>query len=241
MDCQIIILAGGDGKRMDTFLPKVMNQVQGKPMLEMVIDNVSMVTNDIILVHSEKLFDYIQPYKNVCKFALQKEPLGTAHAAYSALKHIDNNKINLIIYGDNPFIASNIMSSLIQHLVQTDAALVILGFMFDKPNQCGKIVTDSKGNLLKIVEFKQATDIEKCIKLCNSGIMAFKPGILHKYLPYCLNQTKCTIDEFYLTQLVEICQNQGERINYLISSDDYGMISINTNEDLLSVNKITVD
>ena len=80
MQKQIIILAAGKGSRMKSNLPKVMHKVGSKPMLQMVVDNAYAVTNDIILVYSDHIAEYLPIFENKCKFALQEEQLGTAHA-----------------------------------------------------------------------------------------------------------------------------------------------------------------
>ena len=241
MAFQIVILAAGKGRRMETTLPKVMHQVGGKSMLERIINNSLVVTNDVVIVYSPALYEYLAPYQNTCKFALQAEPLGTAHAVNAALDLIHNDKINLVIYADNPFISPEIISDLYKHVNQTGVALVTLAFICKKPNQYGRIITDKKGNFLKIVEFKKASKSERKIKLCNSGIMAFSPGILQQYIPYYLsNNHKYAGEEFYLTAVVEICMNHGEKVSYMLHPNTNEVIGVNTREELIEANSIII-
>jgi len=240
MAYQIIILAAGNGSRMSSNLPKVLHEVGGKPMIERVIDNAKSVTNDLILVHSLQLVQYLDNYKDICKFALQSTPLGTAHAVYSALDLIDPNKTNVVIYGDNPFISSAIIIELLKYLDSTKSSIVTLSFKRDDPSQYGRIVTDKFDNFIKIVEFKEANEEEKSINHCNSGIMAFAPTILKKYLPLMINGHRSDMDrELYLTKIIEVTKNTGEKVSYLLSSDDDIVIGVNTQDELLEANKIS--
>lgn len=236
MECQIVILAGGNGTRMDSILPKVLHKIKGRPMLEIVLENARKVTDDIIIVHSPILFENIKTYQSVCKFALQEKPLGTAQAVFSALTLISKTKVILVIYGDNPFISSNTITRLLEHVYKKNTALSTLAFLHADWNECGKLVIDERGNFLKIVEFKKATGEEKTITLCNSGVMGFNLGILHKYLPDPVKNRTHSQDEFYITELVEICQKKGEKVAYLLCPNNGELISINTREDLLKAN-----
>jgi UDP-N-acetylglucosamine pyrophosphorylase len=238
MSHQIIILAAGNGSRMNSELPKVMHEVGDKSMLERVVANTKVVTNDLILVHSPKLLEFIDSYKDLCKFALQPEPNGTADAVYCALDLIDENKTNLVIYADNPFISSEIILELLNHLESSKSSIITLSFKRDDPGQYGRIVTDEIGNFIKIVEFKNASDEEKKITHCNSGIMAFAPSILKKYLPLMINSSVNQDSEIYLTKIVETAKNLGERVSYLLSDNQDVIVGVNTKDELLDANKI---
>ena len=90
-----------------------------------------------------------------------------------------------------------------------------------------------------IVEFKVATDLEKKIKLCNSGIMAFAPGVLEKYLLACVDQSLGhSGKELYLTEIIQICSNAGEKVTYYTSKNHQLVIGVNTQEELEVANKI---
>lgn len=237
MKCQIIVLAAGDGTRMNSAIPKVMHKVCGVPMLEMVISNAMSVSDDVILVHSQQLLSHITPYANTCKFVVQHKPLGTAHAVFSAIDTINHNVPSVVIYGDNPLISGDIISQLLNHITLTNSAIATLAFQRDNPGQYGRIVTDDNGNLLKIVEFKDATNDDQKITLCNSGIMAFAPNILKKYLQYAITQN-VNSSEFYLTNMISICRNYNERVSYLLSADHKLIVGINTQEELTEANNI---
>ena len=236
---QIIILAAGKGTRMKSELPKVMHEVNGKPMLEHVVHNCSKVTDDIVLIYSEHIKEFLSSFENRCSLVNQKQQLGTAHAVYVAKELFDKEQPIGVIYGDNPLITDKIIRNLFEYMEETSSKVTTLAFNYDKPNAYGRIVTDPKGNFLKIVESKFATDEEKNITLCNSGIMSFAPGILSKYIDECIkpdfnNPNK----ELYLTEIIEICAKYGEKVSYYVSKDHNLVLGVNTQEELKKANKI---
>lgn len=239
MNRQIIVLAAGNGNRMKSDLPKVMHEINGTPMIEMVLSSARQVTSDVVLVHSLQLAKYLPKYQPMCKFVLQPVPLGTAHASYVALNLIDDKKDVAVLYGDNPLITPDIINNLFNHMINTNSALTTLCFIREEHNQYGRIVTDENGEFLKIVEFKEATNEELTIKLCNSGVMVFKAGILRKYLN---NMFLDPIDgiekEIYLTSIVEIAKDNGEKVSYMLSPDHSQVIGVNTKQELEEANNV---
>lgn len=238
IDCQIIILAAGSGHRMHSLLPKVMHHVGGKPMIERVMNHAKQITRDLILVHSRQLEPYIESYREICQLVVQSKALGTAHATYSALDLVKDTKIVAVLYGDNPLITPAIINDLLKHLVSTDSAIATLCFERSDPSEYGRIVTDELGNFLRIVEFKEANSGEKAIKICNSGIMVFKAGILKKYLPLVLQECLEKTKEIYLTKIVKIAKDQGEKVSYLLSQDHNLVLGVNTKQELAEANRI---
>ncbi len=239
MERQIIVLAAGNGSRMESDLPKVMHEINGKPMIEMVLSSAKKVTDDIILVYSSLLEKYLPKYQEICKFVLQPVPLGTAHATYVALSLVDDKKDVAVLYGDNPLITSNIINDLFNHMSSTDSSLTTLCFTREEINQYGRIVTDENGEFLSIVEFKDATDEEKKIKLCNSGVIAFKAGILRKYLTKLFQDPIIDAEkEVYLTSIVKIAKKHSEKVTYMLSPDHTKVIGVNTKQELEEANKI---
>lgn len=234
---QIIILAAGKGTRMKSSLPKVMHEVAGKPMIEHVIKNSRKVTEDLVLVYSDQLEPYLNDIGSTCKLVKQGQPLGTAHAVQVA-KHLFGKEEIAIIYGDNPLISSKIIKELFSYLRNTNAAVVTLVFDYDQPNQYGRIITDAEGNFEKIIEEKFATAEEKKITLCNSGVMIFAPGILEKYIDYCVHDSDLLAKESYLTDIIEVCKKFGKCVSYYKVQDHRSVIGINTQEELVSANNL---
>ncbi|MCP5369851.1 MAG: NTP transferase domain-containing protein [Rickettsiaceae bacterium] len=234
---QIIILAAGKGTRMNSELPKVMHQVAGKPMIEHVINNSMEVTEDLILVYSSHLEPYLSDIVSSTKLVKQEQQLGTAHATQAAKEFFSDQEI-AVIYGDNPMISGSIINELFLHLHNTHSKVVTLAFDYHKPNQYGRIITDQEGNFQKIIEEKFATKEDKEITLCNSGIMVFAPGILPKYIDYCVNDVNELGKESYLTDIIEVCKKSGEAVSYYKVQDYNVAIGINTPEELASANNL---
>lgn len=235
---QIIILAAGKGSRMNSELPKVMHKVAGKSMLERVVENSSVITKDLILVYSDHIREFLPLFAPKCQMAFQERQLGTAHAVSVALPNVNPEACCAVIYGDNPLITPTIISQLFEHLESSKAAVITLAFEHNEPNAYGKIVLDENGNFKKIVEAKFATPEEQKITLCNSGIMVFAPRVLTKYIPVCLQNLDKTTSELYLTEIIEICVNAGEKVDYYTPDDSHLVIGVNTQEELAVANRL---
>lgn len=236
---QIIILAAGHGTRMKSELPKVMHEVAGIPMIERVINNCQKITKDLVLIYSKHLEPYLDRFKDKCTLVEQKEQLGTAHAVSVAESKFDNNTEIGVIYGDNPLITSEIIENMFNHLRDTNSKALTLVFECKEPNQYGRIIVDEKGNFKKIVEAKFASEEQKKITLCNSGIMAFAPGILEKHLKKCLIPDNNLPDkELYLTDIIEHCTNDGDKVSYYKAEKSELVIGVNTQDELKNANLI---
>ncbi|MDC0865057.1 NTP transferase domain-containing protein [Rickettsiaceae bacterium] len=239
MKKQIIILAAGKGSRMNSDLPKVMHKVAGISMLERVVSNCYEVTHDLTLVYSKHIELYLSDFENRCKLVNQGNQRGTAHAVSMAKDFFDDDAQIGVIYGDNPLITPSVINGIFNHLQNTSSAVTTLAFQCDPPNQYGKIITDESRNFQRIVESKFANDQEQKITLCNSGIMVFAPNILKKYIDQCLitdhsNPKK----ELYLTDIIEVCVLNGEKVSYFELSDPRLVIGVNTQDDLAKANSI---
>lgn len=235
---QIVILAAGKGSRMKSDLPKVMHEVGGKPMIQRIIDSCLRVTDDLILVYSDHLKEYLPLFAG-CKFAEQKSQQGTAHAVSAAMDQLNLHKNIGVIYGDNPLITDDIIAQLFAYMVEKKAAVVTLAFEYAKENQYGRIVVDRDGKFIKIIEAKYANSEELKITICNSGIMVFAPGILQKYLPECLvHDPNKPERELYLTDMIEVCSKAGERVDYYIPEDSDKVVGVNTKDELENANRL---
>lgn len=232
---EVIILAGGKGKRMSQTLPKVMHKISDMTMIDHVILSAKGIDPDkIILIHSQTLEEHFKDIKyiNSCTKVLQKEPLGTGNAVLSALTDLDPNKIHIVLLGDAPGIPSESLKEVASILKNSDIA--ILARYQNTPDALGRVLVDDKSNFIRILEHKEASEEEKKNKLCNTGILGFRPLILHKYLPTLKKNS--ILDEFLLTDLPAICKNDGLKISVLIEKDDK-RFTANTQEELFLLQK----
>ena len=215
MNIDFIILAAGKGTRMGGDSPKVLANLAGRPMLQHLIDTVEGIpkskTSVIVGYKSNEVESGIHSSKKI-NFIKQKKQLGTAHAVKQALPYLRKNAISIILYGDAPLVAKNTLNKLIRSASKGD--LCLLSFIKEDPTGYGRIMRGPRGSIKKIVEHKDATTEERSIKEVNSGIMAIKSELLNKLLPVIKN--KNAAKEFYLTDLVEIANNQSIKVRATI-------------------------
>jgi bifunctional UDP-N-acetylglucosamine pyrophosphorylase/glucosamine-1-phosphate N-acetyltransferase len=242
-DISIIILSAGKGTRMKSNLPKVMHKVAGREMLNMVIDEAKKLNpQNITLVVSSEMEVFYEKIKNEHKnyqidFIIQNERKGTGHAVSCANSTFNNNKkLNkkvLILYGDTPLISHQTLEKMLQKI--DDFSLCILGFDDEEENAYGRLVINDFGHLEKIVEYKDANEIEKKIALCNSGVIAVDGDAL----PHLLSQIKNnnSAQEFYLTDIVAIANNQGLKCTF-IKTNIAEVLGVNSRVELANVEKI---
>lgn len=223
-----VILGAGKGKRMGADIPKVMMPVCGKPMIRHIIDTLETIpANEIVTVISpegEMVKKEVAPYKT----AVQKEVLGTANAALSskeALKGFEG--VVLVVFGDNPTLGKEIFEQAIAK-IKSGFATVNLGVRIKEENRYGRLKMDGD-RLLEIVEFKDASDEEKKIELCNSDLMAFDSRYMFEILEAIDN--KNAAGEYYLTKAVEIANKKGLKCG-VIEASDRNIAGANTRADL---------
>ena len=239
----IIILSAGKGTRMKSELPKVMHRVAGREMVNMVIDEAKKLNpKNITLVVSLEMEMFYDKIKNEHKnqqidFVIQNERKGTGHAVSCTMSTFnDNKKLHkkvLILYGDTPLISHKTLEKMLQKI--DDFSLCLLGFDDEKENAYGRLVINDSGHLEKIVEFKDADEIERKIALCNSGVIAVDGDAL----PHLLSQIKNnnSAQEFYLTDIVAIANNRGLKCTF-IKTNITEVLGVNSRVELANIEKI---
>ncbi len=201
-----IILGAGKGTRMKSDLPKVLMPVGGKPMIRHIIDTLEdMKIDKIVTVISPDggaVKQVVAPHAT----CVQEKQLGTGHAVLSACPEFFGFKGDvLVIFGDQPLYTKSSIRKLLKRRAQ-GYSVVCMGFRPDDPGRYGRLIME--GNELKrIVEFKDATDEEKAITLCNSGIMCFDGSKMFEILSSITNANAA--QEYYLTDAVEIALRMG--------------------------------
>lgn len=236
MNKQIVILAAGKGSRMSSILPKPLQLVKNTPMLDRIVRAAFESTPDVVLVHSDALIPYLQQYPK-CQLVLQNERLGTAHAVFCALEKIKKDSFVTIVYADHPFIDSLIIDKMFQAISHTDYSCVTLASIQEQENAYGRIVSNDS-EVLEIVECRNLSQQQKAIKLCNSALMSFAPSILHNFLPKVLQEDKLTTDEYYLTKIVKILNENAHKVSYIINDDGKYSIGVNTKKELEAANQL---
>ena len=223
-----VILGAGKGTRMKSDLPKVMMPVKGKSMIKRIIDTLEdLKADEIVTVISpdgEIVKKEVAPYKT----CVQDQQLGTGHAVNCArelLKGFDGTV--LVIFGDTPLITKETFLRSAQK-VREGFAVVVLGFKPQDAARYGRLKMNGN-ELVKIVEYKDATDDERAIDFCNSGCMAFDGKYLFEILAKIGHNNAA--GEYYLTDAVEIARKMGLKCT-AIEGKPEEVASANTREEL---------
>ncbi|WAM33521.1 bifunctional UDP-N-acetylglucosamine diphosphorylase/glucosamine-1-phosphate N-acetyltransferase GlmU [Caldicellulosiruptor morganii] len=229
-----IILAAGEGKRMKSKYSKVVQKVMGKPMILYIIDEIEKNFENaavVVVVGNKKEDVYkVLEGRNV-KFAYQEKQLGTAHAVMCALDQVpDSTEDVFVLYGDAPFIKADTLKRLSQKRIKENAALCLLTAIFDNPYGYGRIIADENGNVLKIVEERDATYQEKKIKEINPGFYCFEKQELVNVLGRINNNN--SQNEYYLTDAIEILNRDGKKIVKVTAEDNFEVMGINSRYEL---------
>lgn len=207
-----VILAAGQGTRMKSKLYKVLHPVCEKPMIAHIIDEVKQLNATYIVTiighGAEKVKETIG---SSVSYALQAEQLGTAHAVMQAREQLaDKDGVTLVVCGDTPLITNETMEQLIRHHEEADAKATILTAETPQPTGYGRIVRGEDGNVRRIVEEKDATDIEKEIQEINTGTYCFDNKSLFDALTKVKNDN--SQGEYYLPDVIEILQKDSQVI-----------------------------
>ena len=202
MSIALVILAAGKGTRMQSDLPKVLHEIADAPMLvhTMMAGNFLDPERCIIIAGygADAVAAVAKNYNSDTEIIIQNEQLGTGHAveqARATLAGFDGNII--VLYGDTPLIQSETLAKL--HASLSNSVISVLGFEAKDPGSYGRLITHHD-NLKRIVEFKDASEAEKSVALCNSGVMAVPAPLLFELLSEIDN--KNATGEYYLTDIV---------------------------------------
>ncbi|MGD9677795.1 MAG: bifunctional UDP-N-acetylglucosamine diphosphorylase/glucosamine-1-phosphate N-acetyltransferase GlmU [Vulcanibacillus sp.] len=233
-----IILAAGQGVRMNSELPKVLHEVGGKPMISHVIDGLFDINvRDIVVVVGHKSLEVINYLGSNVNYVKQEEQLGTAHAVLQARDFLFGKKgITIVICGDSPLITSETLKGLIKEHEAKNATATILTAELNLPSGYGRIIRDDKELVLKIVEEKEASLEEKKIKEINSGVYCFDNEKLFDTLPKVSNNNKK--GEYYLTDIIGILKSEGELIAAYRTNDPNEIIGVNDRVVLADAERI---
>lgn len=203
-----VILAAGKGTRMKSSQPKVLHKVAGLPMLTHVIRAAETLSPDQIVAvvgpNMESVSAAAAPHDTV----IQTEQLGTGHAARVALAGRDLAETDvLILYGDVPLTPPQALQDLIETHRAQNAAVTILAMCPENPTGYGRLVTNAQGHVMSIVEEVEATESERAIRLCNSGMMALRGEGLMEILANLKNNN--AKGEYYLTDVLALSRATG--------------------------------
>jgi len=248
----IVILAAGQGKRMKSALPKVLQTLAGKPLLQHVLTTALFLqgkqakTGPIVVVGhgaadvKEFIANASQEDPSFGKVAtvLQAEQKGTGHALLQALSKLDVQEPTLVLYGDVPLTSKKTLAKLAKladGVRGQDSALALLTQDLANPTGYGRIVRDADGSVREIVEEKDATPAQKAIKEINTGIMVLPTNALKRWLKALRSSN--SQGEYYLTDVIAMAVKDGVPIRTTQADYEFETIGVNSRDQLASLER----
>ncbi|MFZ4077220.1 MAG: bifunctional UDP-N-acetylglucosamine diphosphorylase/glucosamine-1-phosphate N-acetyltransferase GlmU [Legionellaceae bacterium] len=213
MSLHVVILAAGQGKRMHSALPKVLHPVGGKPMLERVVDAAKALSPEAIHVVIGHQGDDIQAALSglPVHWVFQSEQLGTGHAVMQALSSIPASSHVLVLSGDVPLIKTQTLKALVQKATDYDnVSLVLLSALLDDPTGLGRLIRDDRGDIVAIVEEKDANEHQRRIAEVYTGTCVARAADFSRWLP-ALSSNNAQ-GEYYLTDIIAMAAAESGRI-----------------------------
>jgi bifunctional UDP-N-acetylglucosamine pyrophosphorylase/glucosamine-1-phosphate N-acetyltransferase len=237
-----IVLAAGKGTRMKSNRAKVMHEVFFAPMLHHVLNAITPLSLQGIVVvtghQAEIIEESLRDFK--VSFARQEQQNGTAHAVLSAENLFsDFQGTVLILCGDTPLVRTETMQAMLAAHASSKAILTVMTTKMADPANYGRIITDDQGNLLRIVEEKDASVAEREINEINAGIYCVDSAFLFKGLRGIGSDNRQ--GEFYLTDLIEIARSEGFAVNRHVCEDPVEVLGVNSRVDLAGAHRALQD
>lgn len=243
MEAFAILLAAGKGTRMKSELPKVLHPVGGIPMIGRLVGKLEAMPITRILAVIGHRGELVKEYLGTrVIYAQQEKQLGTAHAVLQAERLLSNRSgSTLVLAGDTPLIRQSTIEQLLAAQRANTSAGVVLTAIVQDPTGYGRIIRDpSSGEVVDIIEEKDATPEQKQINEINSGIFCFDNESLFQALPGITNNN--AQQEYYLTDIVKVMRQMGisggqKRFEAITLEDPTGVMGINTPEQLEEANR----
>ena len=231
MSNSVIILAAGKGTRMESDLPKVLHHLAGAPMLLHVMKSSATLEPEQLVIIAGHGADAVgavaRDYSETAQVVLQSEQLGTGHAvsqAKSALADCTGDVI--VLYGDTPFVRPETLQALLA--ARKTADIVVLGFQAANAGRYGRLVMQGSA-VSRIVEYKDASEQERAITFCNSGVICAKADVLFSLLEAVGNDNASK--EYYLTDIVQLANDRNFSVA-AVHCDEAETMGINSRAEL---------
>ncbi|WP_034296386.1 bifunctional UDP-N-acetylglucosamine diphosphorylase/glucosamine-1-phosphate N-acetyltransferase GlmU [Herbaspirillum sp. RV1423] len=230
----VVILAAGMGKRMQSTLPKVLHPLAGKPLLAHVLDTAkTLAPGPLCIVYGHGGDAVPSRFAgDMLSFARQEPQLGTGHAVAQALPHLDDNMPTLVLYGDVPLTSAATLQRLLN--AAGSDKLGVLTVMLDDPTGYGRIVRD-QGKIARIVEQKDASEAERAIREVNTGIIVAPTAKLRKWLAALSNHN--AQGEYYLTDIIASAVADGVEVVSAQPDDAVEIMGVNSKVQLAELER----
>ncbi len=238
--CLFVVLAAGKGTRMKSSLPKVLHKIAGQSMLAHILTTASSIADGKVAVvvapGMETVAAEAARVVPEARMFVQDTQRGTAHAVLAAKPALDEAATGdvIVLFADTPLIRSEVIDRL-RVALDAGAGISVLGFRPGNPTGYGRLLTDASGTLTAIREEQDASDSERKVTLCNSGVMAFRIPKLSDLLSRIGSAN--AKGEFYLTDAIEVGRGQGVKAT-VVECDEDDVLGINTREQLAEAEAI---
>jgi len=234
----VIILAAGEGKRMKSKLPKVMHPVCGVPMINHVVNAAkALAPKKIVVVIGRQRRQVRDVLEKGVGVALQNEPLGTADAVKCAVKEVPAGiKDIVVLCGDTPLIRPETLEVLCARHREAGAVCTVLTTHLANPRGYGRILHNPSGQVIGIVEDKEATEVQRAIREVNTGMYVFSKDDLLEGLAHV--QPAAKSGELYLTDVLGWLFQKGRKVDACVAEDCEEVLGINSQMELLTATHI---
>jgi bifunctional UDP-N-acetylglucosamine pyrophosphorylase / glucosamine-1-phosphate N-acetyltransferase len=232
----VVILAAGEGKRMQSVLPKVLQPLAGRPLLKHVIDtarSLSPAALQVVYGHGGEQVRAALPGEPI-EWTLQAERLGTGHALAQAMRHIPDEHLVLVLYGDVPLIRGSTLTELLAAAGPHQVALLTVKLA--DPQGYGRIVRGAGGRVRRIVEQGDAKRRELAIRECNTGVLAAPAGLLKRWLAQL--RANNSQREYYLTDVIAMAVREKVTVTPLIAREPSEVLGVNDRAQLAELEAI---
>jgi bifunctional UDP-N-acetylglucosamine pyrophosphorylase/glucosamine-1-phosphate N-acetyltransferase len=236
MKLAVVILAAGQGKRMKSALPKVLQPLAGQPLLRHVLNRARQLQPDSVHVVYGHGGEQVRAAIGDAdlQWSLQAEQLGTGHALMQAMPGIGDDSLVLVLYGDVPLIDPETLRRLIA--LASPKVVSLLTVMLDDPTGYGRIVRNTRGAILKIVEQKDANKAQLRIREGNSGILAAPAKLLRRWLSRLGNSN--AQGEYYLTDVIAMAVREKLKVAPLIAPRLAEVLGVNDKVQLAELESL---
>lgn len=233
---QIAILAAGQGKRMNSALPKVLHPIAGRPLLAHVLAAARALAPRKLCVvygHGGEQVKTALAASDIV-WAEQAQQLGTGHAVQQAMPQFDDNGSVLVLFGDVPLIRPATLHSLIETAASNRLALLTVNL--NDPTGYGRIVRDVKGRVTRIVEDKDATADERAIREVNTGILCAPAAKMRAWLGSLSNNN--AQGEYYLPDVIAMAVADGIEVLAQQPKQEWETLGVNTKAQLAELERV---
>jgi len=232
----VVVLAAGQGKRMHSGLPKVLQPLAGRPLLEHVLAtarSVSPAAIHVVYGHGGDQVRAAFEGQTDLTWAHQAEQLGTGHAVMQAMPAIPDDHTVLVLCGDVPLAGTDIMDRLLAD--SANGELALLTAIVPDPTGYGRVLRTSRGDVQRIVEHKDASDIERRVNEINTGLIAFNAAALRCALGKLRNDNAQR--EYYLTDVIGLAIADGKHVHGIVAERATDVLGINDRAQLATAER----